>query len=645
MAKQVTAKKQLKGKGHKQHHIVPPIKEDIKTRNKKIAYLSIIITIFSFLLYAQSIKHNYTLDDHKVIDQNSVTTSGIAGIPTILKTDYWFGSNHDELRGPIYRPAPMLIWAIGWEISPDNPQLYHFFNVLFYAISCLLLFLVLCQLFSQQSLFLPLICTFLYAAHPIHTEVVNNIKSLDEILCFLFGIASMWALVKYVSTRSGFLLIAAGFFYFLSLLSKETGVTFLVILPLTVFFFSDLKKRSLWRISILLVSITAIWLLIRMFVFKDLIRNIVTETSALNNTLYAAPDVLSKYATAFYILLRYIGLLIFPHPLTCDYNYAQIKIQTFSDPAPAVGFLVYAALGIYSLINIPKKSPIAYGILFYLVTLAPVSNIFFLGGSSMAERFLFIPSLGFCLVISYLLAKYSNNYTALNFKGHFLPKRAVVAMLVVIGLLYSIKTYTRSKDWKDTLTVFSKDVEVSQNSATANELLGNSLVLRTSLISNKQHKQDTLNLAKKYLKRALEIAPGFYYASSNLGYIYLTENKPDSAYLYLKPALKFGPQDVQLSYYTGSSLFLLKRYDEAIQELQHTVSLNPRYEDAYVMLANSYISNRDLQNGLAAFYKVLEINPGNAKAYYNAAGILASMGNMAKADDFMNKAKALGYKP
>jgi hypothetical protein len=136
-------------------------------------------------------------------------------------------------------------------------------------------------------------------------------------------------------------------------------------------------------------------LLIRSVVFKDLPANIGITTSILNNTLNAAPDNSSKYATIFYVLLRYIVLLIFPHPLSCDYNFAQIKIQTLSDPAAMIGVIVYFGLGIYALIKFRKKSIVAFGILFYLITLAPVSNLFFLGGSTMAERFMYIPSLGF----------------------------------------------------------------------------------------------------------------------------------------------------------------------------------------------------------------------------------------------------------
>jgi protein O-mannosyl-transferase len=620
-----------------------------KSLNKLKIYLGILIAALAFVLYAQSISHEYTLDDHNVIDKNFLTKTGIDGIPTILKTDYWYGSRKDELRGPIYRPTSLVVFAIVWELSPDNPHAYHFINVLLYAFTCLLLFLIVCRLFKTQNLLLPFICALLFTAHPIHTEVVNNIKSLDEILCFLFGLISIWFLLKYASTKSRSAFLAGGVSFFLSLISKETGISFLLIIPLIIFFYSDHFRKSIIPILILLFSLTGLWLILRMNIFEDLDRSIVTQTSELNNTLYAAPNLISRYATAFYILLRYIGLLIIPHPLSCDYNYAQIKIQSPGDLGAVAGIILYLAIGIYLILNFRKKSIPVFGILFFLLPLAPVSNIFFLGGSSMAERFLYIPSLGFCIVLAYLLIRLTKAETVeskfRNLSGFLNHNQRVFLVVLGICSLYFYKTTSRNKDWKDTLTVFTQDIQVSKNSATANHLLGNSLLLSVAASSNTKNRSDTFNLAKIYLKKALEIAPGFFNASSNLGYIYLVENKADSAYFYLKEGLKYGPNDVPLNYYLGSALYLLKRYDESVKVLTYTVSLNPNYEDAYMMLASAYLAKEDTNNGLQCYLKIIGINPNNPKAYHSAASILKARGDAAKANEYFNKAASLGYRP
>src|SRR6185436_12951959 len=145
-------------------------------------------------------------------------------------------------------------------------------------------------------------------------EVVNNIKSLDEILCFLFGLTAIWFQLKWLSSKSIWSLVLMGASFFLALISKETGITFLLIIPLVVFFFTDTPLKKIGTTLLLLVAITAVWLLIRSVVFKDLPPNTGAADSVLNNTLNAAPDNASKYATIFYVLLRYIALLVFPHP-------------------------------------------------------------------------------------------------------------------------------------------------------------------------------------------------------------------------------------------------------------------------------------------------------------------------------------------
>jgi tetratricopeptide (TPR) repeat protein len=628
-----------------------PIIENIEgLRSKKMqTYLGLIIAIFAFLLYAQTLSHEYTLDDHNVVDKNRVTTMGIAGIPTILKTDYWYGSGKDDLRGPIYRPTSLIVYALIWEISPNNPHTYHLINVILYALTGFVLFILLCKIFNTYNEIVPFLCTFLYIAHPLHTEVVNNIKSLDEILCFLFAVCSILFLWKFIYTKSKISFLLGGLFYFLTLTSKETGIAFLVIIPLIIYFFSDcFKKKIIIPISILLVIITTFWLVLRAIVFTDLHQNIITQTSALNNTLYAAPNISSKYATAFYILIRYVGLLIFPHPLTCDYNYAQIEIKTFNDPLALIGFLFYFMIFCFSIFYFKKRSIISFGILFYLISLSPVSNIFFLGGSSMAERFMYIPSFGFCIIFTYFLLKLfspdalrNGSKSVLNFHS---KNKAIVFVISGVVILYSIKIFDRNQDWKNTLTIYSHDIHISKNSATANELLGNSLVLQTAYISNKKDKADTFNLAKVYLKKAIEIAPAFYNASSNLGYIYLVENKPDSAFLYLSQGKKYGPDDEELNYYLGSSLFLLKKFDDAVNVLKHTVSLNPNNETAYSMLASSYLSKGEVENAMLYFNKVIELNPQSAVAYYNLAQIYKARGDIEKSKQYIDKAILLGYK-
>ncbi|MGI8580735.1 MAG: protein O-mannosyl-transferase TMTC1-related protein [Chitinophagaceae bacterium] len=367
---------------------------------------------------------------------------------------------------------------------------------------------------------------------------------------------SILFILRYVSTRSIVSLVLGGVSFFLALVSKETGITFLAIIPLIIFFFTDQPGKKIITISMILVGLTGIWLLLRMIIFKDLNQSAGVANSLLNNTLNGAPDFISRQATAFYVLLRYVRLLIFPHPLSCDYNFAQIEIKNLSDPAALFAIVLYFALGIYGLINFRKKSIIAFAILFYLITLAPVSNVFFIGGSTMAERFMYMPSLGFCIILTYFLIKLTKTE---NLKSRFsnLSKFFSVnsfLFMFVFGfiILYSVKTFSRNKDWKDNVTLFGHDVNVSENSATAHFILGTSLLYDVYPNEKDKVKQDSLlNDIISELSRGNEIvsAASTYAPSYNyqLGIAYMYKKDPKNALInlemyrdkYIKPEIEF----------------------------------------------------------------------------------------------------------
>jgi len=617
------------------------------TTNYKL-FPAITIAAIAFVLYAPSIQHNYALDDSAVVQENSVTTQRFAGIPIIMRTDYWYGSGHNISRGPIYRPTSLTVLAAAWELFPDNPHTYHFINVFLFAVTCLMLFLVLCQLFKNQNILFPFVCALLYAAHPIHTEVVDNIKSLDEILCFLFALLSIWFLSKYVESSSKMSLVLGGLGFFLSLLSKETGVTFLVLIPMTIFVFTDARLRKIITISIVLAAFTGAWLLIRSIVFKDLPLSSST-TGVLNNALNAAPDNASKYATIFYVLFRYVLLMIFPHPLTYDYSYAQIKIRTLGDPAALAGIVLIVGATIYAFARIAKKNVIAFGILFFLIALSPVSNLFFMTASTMGERFLYIPSFGFCVIITYLLIRATKAETKKQRSDNFFRvaavNRSLLLVVVAVCALYSYKILSRNKDWKDSLTLFSHDVKVASNSARTNQNVGSALMLAVMKSHDKQGQADTFTLAKKYLKKALEIYPDFYAPLSHLGVIYIFESKFDSAYDFLKRGVTIMPDDVDLNFNLGLALFHLQKNDSAIKVLTRTVQLSPVHENAYYNLGALYQNKGNVDSALSNYAKVIQLNPNNAGAYYNSGSIYKAKGDTAKGNQFIRKAESLGYRP
>jgi protein O-mannosyl-transferase len=154
---------------------------------------------------------------------------------------------------------------------------------------------------------------------------------------------------------------------------------------------------------------------------------------------------------------------VFPHPLTHDYYFNQIPYIDFKDFLFVLSFLLNVALLVYAVINLKKKTIASYAILFYFITFSIASNMFFTVGVLMNERFIYMSSLGFCILFAYLLVHYVKN-----------PKIVAGVFLVILSL-YSLKTFTRNYDWKDSFYLFRRDAKYSTNSAKIQTSLGGDL--------------------------------------------------------------------------------------------------------------------------------------------------------------------------
>ena len=161
---------------------------------------ALVIGFLAFVLYANTLSHSYALDDFSVIKDNYVTQQGIQGIPTIMKTSYRYG--YWNSNGTLYRPVSLITFALEWQIAPDSPGLSHFVNILLYALSGMLLFFTLSKILKKYNILLPFLATVFFIAHPIHTEVVANIKSRDEILAFFFCVGALYYLWDYLKTNN-----------------------------------------------------------------------------------------------------------------------------------------------------------------------------------------------------------------------------------------------------------------------------------------------------------------------------------------------------------------------------------------------------------------------------------------------------------
>ncbi len=603
--------------------------------------LALMVAAIGFLLYFNSIRNEYVLDDYPAIKENFVTKQGISAIPLILKTPYRYGywTHNDKL----YRPLSLLMFAAEWEYFPDNPHVNHFINVLLFSISGFFLFLLLCKLFPAPNLLVPFVCSILYIAHPIHTEVVANIKSRDEILALLFMISTTLFALKYLEKKSFIILFATLVSYFLSLLSKENAITFFVLVPFTVYFFSNVSLRKIFPLLISLAIVTGIYLLIRQQILKSV--KFDEPITIINNSL-AGTDFSSRFASAFFILGKYILLLLFPHPLAYDYSFNQIPLAKFTDFFAILSFLFYVLIVVFAIMKLKKKDFFSFSIFLFLIPLALVSNVFILIESTMAERFLFIPSLGFCLAIALLFNKFlsseNSHFNYQKLSDFFSFNKKIMFIIIPVLILYSIKTISRNNDWKDNLTLYSNDIKIVANSARAHYLLGNELIKFTAeKESDKTKKEQILKYGINELAEAIKIYPTYSDAFNQTGVAYYKMGNFEKSREFLLQAQNYNNQNAEVKSNLGSVYFSLGQKDKAEEMYRQALTLNPNYVDALRNLGSVCGETSRYDEALIYFLRALKIEPLNSTLLYYIGLTYRFKKDEANANTYLNKAYEL----
>ncbi len=623
----------------------PPKAIVLKDNVGTIRIMSFTILLLSFFVYANTFKNGYVLDDFSVIKENWVVKRGVESIPTIFKTSYRYGywSSADDL----YRPLSLTMFAAEWQLWPDNPKPGHVINVLLYSLACVVLFLTLRKLFYKYNVFLPFIATIIFALHPIHTEVVSNIKSRDEILSFFFLISTLFFAVKFANSAKNKWLILGAICYFLAFLSKESAITFLAIFPLAIYFFTDAPLKRNMLFSCIMLIPAALFLIIRAKVLAN--QPEMALVSYTDNLLVAAPDFLTRNATAIKILGKYIWKLIIPYPLVSDYSFNQITINGWSNFWVLFSFVTLVFMGVFAIIKFKIKNIISFVILFFFITMSIYSNILMIIGSSFGERFLFVPSLSFSIGLTWLilkLLKINSEKTQITAPKIFFNSNKIVLFVIIpVLVIYSAEIFSRNKDWNSNLSLYSADVIKSPNSAHMRYYYG--LVLMKDKAMNKESQvehPEYLDSAIVQFSIAAKIVPTFADAYDQIGLAYYRKNLNDSALKYYQIALNYNPTKSITYSNMGVIFFNNKQFDKALESYEKAVKYDPAFSDAWMNLGSTLGTLGKANEAINAFKKCIEFNPQNATATYYIGITYQGIGDNINAKYYLEKAASMDSK-
>ena len=656
----------------------------------------LIIAILAVLCYGNTLTLHYALDDRMVILESKYTIKGgWDSVKSIFTEDTftgYFGSDHSIVAGGRYRPMSQLTYMIEFQLfgkkireqigdlddyynlhNPANEQLFydtplpfvnHLMNLLYFTLLCLLLYEVLARIFPQYSGIdsqrseasapkwfqsLPFIATLLFAMHPIHTEVVANVKGRDEIFAMLGAFAALWASLKYVDSRKWYWLIVSLLAFTFGIFSKENTITFLAVVPLAIYYLQSDKKRSIdYLITLIpLVIGSAFFLYVRTKALGSMMQP--DMTSNILNNPYVHSTRAQQIATTLITWGIYLKLLFFPHPLTHDYYPHQIAITDFSNPLVWLLLIGCIALVGYGIWKLKKKTVPAFAILYSIITFSITSNLLFNVGTFMNERFVFMASAGFTLLVGWWL------YLLATAPAPALQKTAV-GVGAVVCLLFGIKTFTRNFTWMDDFTLFLTDVKTSDNSIKCNISAGGSCLQ----IWKKSHKERDKRDAYKYLDKALKLdshALNAYLLLSELAYLdertdlalqaaqnavlidpenpqaqnlltaasqsqkaheldpvneLLNQGKVDEAWREVNKILEKEPDNIVAKNVKGNVLGRgYGQLDEAIKIFKEIVDEHPDFSSAWENMGIAYALKKDFTNAERCLLKALELSPDN----------------------------------
>lgn len=580
----------------------------------------ILIAALGFMVYANSLGGKFLYDDDKLIRDN-VYIKSWSNIAKIFTKD--IGSGAGTLYNfNFYRPIQMLLYMMTYSLWKLNTAGYHFANIMLHISVALTVYFFINLLFNNRTI--AFFAGVFFVVHPIHTEAVSYISASADPLSTLFILLSF---IFYIKNNT----MPAVLCYAISCLSKEYSLILPVLLLLYHYVF---KKEVRINKFIPMIGVTFVYIVLRS-VFTFSISGAEVHTT-----------FLQRVPGFFIAVTNYVRLMFLPFGLHMEYG-----APTFSpfDPKAIAGIVILCFLLFYALSNLNKDRLLSFAILWFIVSIMPVSNLLPIN-AYMAEHWLYLPSLGFFLILAKMLnIFYANSRTF------------CVAIAVCLLAYYSVLTVRQNAYWRDPAVFYEMTLKYTPNNWRIYNNFGNvylkngnyekameayktAIRLNPNLagahndLGNLYGRLNKLEDAIAAYKKAIEIDPNFAGAYNNIGTIYYSMNMQEEAIKVLQKAISLDPNFADAYNNLGNSYAAIGEKEEAIKAYKKAVQINPAFDKAYNNLGTEY---SDPNEAIRAYKKAIEINPSYAEAYYNLSKSYEAIGKSEEAAGCYKKAKSL----
>ncbi|MFH1190308.1 MAG: tetratricopeptide repeat protein [Candidatus Omnitrophota bacterium] len=568
------------------------------------AFLLFILTI---VIYSNSLGGEFLYDDDYFIVKN-IHIRNLENIPSFFTSPSAVA--FADLAQDVYRPLTTISYALDYRFRHLNTFGYHLENVLLHAFNAVLCFILLRLIFGNSVI--AFLASIFFACHPVQTEAVSWISGRSNVLFLFFYLGSFILYIRSVKTGKKKHYAYSLALFAASLFSKEMALSLPLLLLLYDIHFApreSFKRKALKLAPYFLLS--AFFVAVRFLVI-----------SRVSQCPWWGGSAYYTFLTMLVALGDYIRILILPVKLCAYYVttvYSSIGEARVLLSAASITVLIAALPFIFR-----RSRGASFSICFFFAALLPVSNIVPLR-AVMAERFLYLPSIGFCILLAMLLVKSASFGAA--------AKRSATAIAVIIVLLYSAKTMARNEDWKNQIAASASILKMDPLNPWALTTLGAAYSDRGEY-----------EAAIKPLQKAIVLSKGFFAPKNVLGFCYVQLGRYDEAVAILKEALEIKPDNLEALSSIGVAYAETKKYPEAIRQFEHAVNIDPSYVDGYMNLATTYDKMGDHAKAVG-IYQQAAANTRSAEsiavAYVRTGDIYARLKDAKTAGEYYKRALAV----
>ncbi len=600
------------------------------------------------LAFASSLLNGFVWDDHVFLKK--LQDEPYQGISDIFVEPYAHGAGEFEGERIYYRPLCSIVYWTNYSLFGHEPFGYHLVNVLLHAAVCAAVYLLFIQMTGRPGT--SLVAGILFAVHPVHAENVAWISGLTDPLCALFLVGALLAGLR--ATREDaekWWTLASLSMATFALLAKELAVVFVPLLLVLSLSRNEFDSRRLGILSAAGSVLTLgfilwrRWILGHLAVFSGRVVDLTPTT-----LLTAAKNILAN-------------VYIFLFPWWSSPAIDSTPVNGALDPAGLFSALTLAAITFLAIRS--RRSALGWGWCFFVVSLLPSSGIVPIG-DTLAERFLYVPSIGLSVVVveaaRHSVQSFSSRWWVCRD-----PRFLVGGSFVVLSCL-TILTAEKARTWVSDLAFFeaaaqsgasdsmywfnyglalegagrSDEAKIAYKEAVER---GKEIHLPLNNLGSLALKRNKPQEAEKYLREALRHQPQYGPAWLNLAEALIRLERPEESLACVESALRHSPElahkkPAALHFLLGRC-FAITNPERALPHLSTVIEMNPDDPQARMLRGTVYATKSMLNEAIADFRTVIEQNPGMPQAWRDLGRALAFQGDYPAAKDAYKRALAL----